>query len=137
MPAPSSLDLQERIVAFVAAGGSRRGAPRHFSIGPSCVIKPMQRKSSKEAAAPAAMGEKKPYAFAEHAEVGRAFVAARARHRTATNMTRRHGRTRLGQRLVASALHDDWKTRTFRSRARTRGSPEFTAANPTLPRSVG
>ena len=38
-----SLDLRERIVAQVAAGGSRRGAARHFGVSDSCAVKLLAR----------------------------------------------------------------------------------------------
>ena len=33
-----SMDLRERIVAQVAAGGSRRGAARRFGVSDSCAV---------------------------------------------------------------------------------------------------
>jgi len=38
-----SSDLRERVVAFVAAGHSRRAAARHFDVSDSFSIKLMQR----------------------------------------------------------------------------------------------
>jgi len=38
MPKVYSLDLRERVHAFVTAGHSRRAAARHFSVSPSFVI---------------------------------------------------------------------------------------------------
>ncbi len=34
-----SLDLRQRIIRFVEAGGSRRAAARHFGVSESCAIK--------------------------------------------------------------------------------------------------
>ena len=34
-----SLDLRERIAAHVAAGGTRRGAARHFAVSPSTAVR--------------------------------------------------------------------------------------------------
>ena len=41
MVKPLSNDLRERVVAFVEAGHSRRGAAAHFRVSPSFVIKLM------------------------------------------------------------------------------------------------
>jgi transposase len=38
-----SRDLRERIVAHVAAGGSRRGAARQFAVSDSCAVKLVAR----------------------------------------------------------------------------------------------
>ena len=38
MPKSYSLDLRERVYAFVMAGHSRRAAARHFDVSPSFVI---------------------------------------------------------------------------------------------------
>ena len=38
-----SLDLRERIVSQVAAGGSRRGAAKHFGVSASCSVKLLAR----------------------------------------------------------------------------------------------
>jgi transposase len=38
MPKPLSLDLRERVVAFIEAGHSRRAAAAHFRVSPSFVI---------------------------------------------------------------------------------------------------
>jgi len=43
MPKPLSNDLRKRIIAFVAAGHSRRAAARHFDVSPSCVVNLMAR----------------------------------------------------------------------------------------------
>lgn len=76
MARPLSMDLRERVVAFVEAGGSRRAAAAHFAVSPSFVVKLMQRKAATGSAAPAAMGGKKPYALAAHAGVVKDLVAA-------------------------------------------------------------
>ena len=39
MGKPYSLDLRERIIGFVEAGGSRRGAADRFGVSASCAIK--------------------------------------------------------------------------------------------------
>ena len=51
-----SLDLRERIVAHVAAGGSRRGAARKFSVSDSCAVKLVARVSRTGSAQPARQG---------------------------------------------------------------------------------
>ena len=76
MAAPFSLDLRERVAGFVEAGGTRRGAAKHFSISPSCVVKLMQRKAATGSIAPAAMGGKKPYALAGQTELVKELIAA-------------------------------------------------------------
>ncbi len=38
MPKPYSLDLRERVAAYVEASHSRRAAAAHFSVSPSFVI---------------------------------------------------------------------------------------------------
>ena len=38
-----SSDLRERVVAFVAAGHSRRAAARHFDVSESFAVKLLQR----------------------------------------------------------------------------------------------
>ena len=51
-----SLDLRERIVAQVAAGGSRRGAARHFGVSDSCAVKLLARVDQTGSAEPARQG---------------------------------------------------------------------------------
>ena len=51
-----SLDLRERIVAHVAAGGSRRGAARQFSVSDSCAVKLVARAARTGSAEPARQG---------------------------------------------------------------------------------
>lgn len=51
-----SLDLRERIVAHVAAGGSRRGAARQFGVSDSCSVKLLARVSRTGSAEPARQG---------------------------------------------------------------------------------
>jgi len=51
-----SLDLRERIVAQVAAGGSRRGAARHFGVSDSCAVKLLARVGLTGSAEPARQG---------------------------------------------------------------------------------
>jgi transposase len=76
MPRAYSLDLRERIAAYVEAGGSRRGAARQFSVAASCVVKLMQRKAATGSVAAAPVGGKKPYALAPHVELVQGLVAA-------------------------------------------------------------
>ena len=38
MPEPYSIDLRERVAAYVEAGHSRRAAAAHFSVSPSFVV---------------------------------------------------------------------------------------------------
>jgi transposase len=51
-----SVDLRERIVAQVAAGGSRRGAARHFGVSDSCAVKLLARFGLTGSAEPARQG---------------------------------------------------------------------------------
>ena len=51
-----SLDLRERIVAQVAAGGSRRGAARRFGVSDSCAVKLLARVGLTGSAEPARQG---------------------------------------------------------------------------------
>ncbi len=76
MARPLSRDLRERIVWAVEAGRSRRAAAAHFSISESCAIKLMQRWKRTGSVAPAAMGGKKRFALADHADQVRALLAA-------------------------------------------------------------
>jgi transposase len=97
------MDLRERVVAFVERGGSRRGAAKHFSLSPSCVIKLMQRKSRTGSAAPAPMGGKKPYALAGHEEVVKGLVAAEP------DMTLDELRAKLAERKIAATRTAIWR----------------------------
>lgn len=95
MAAPFSLDLRERVAAFVEAGGTRRGAARHFSISASCAIKLMQRKAATGSVAPAAMGGTKPYALAGRAELVKELIAAEP------DLTLDELRGKLAERAIA------------------------------------
>ncbi|WP_374577254.1 hypothetical protein [Phenylobacterium sp. J367] len=50
------MDLRERIVAHVSAGGSRRGAARQFGVSDSCSVKLLARVERTGSAAPARQG---------------------------------------------------------------------------------
>ena len=76
MPRPLSLDLRERIVEAVEAGSSRREAAEQFEVSVSCAIKLVQRWERTGSVAPAAMGGKKPFVLAAHADRVRALLAA-------------------------------------------------------------
>lgn len=56
MGKPYSLDLRERIVAHVSAGGSRRGAARQFGVSDSCSVKLLARVERTGSAEPARQG---------------------------------------------------------------------------------
>ena len=103
MARPLSLDLRQRIVDYVEAGGSRRGAAAHFRVSPSCVIKLMQRKARTGSAAPAAMGGNKRYALADHAEVVKELVAA------VPDMTLDELRSKLADRAIATTRTSIWR----------------------------
>jgi transposase len=51
-----SLDLRERIVAEVTAGGSRRGAARRYGVSDSCAVKLLARVGLTGSAEPARQG---------------------------------------------------------------------------------
>ena len=51
-----SMDLRERIVAQVAAGGSRRGAARRFGVSDSCAVKLVARAERTGSVEPARQG---------------------------------------------------------------------------------
>ena len=51
-----TVDLRERVAAFVEAGHSRRAAARHFAVGESFAIKLMQRVSRSGSCAPGRQG---------------------------------------------------------------------------------
>jgi len=51
-----SLDLRERIVAHVLAGGSRRGAARQFEVSDSCAVKLLARVERTGSPQPARQG---------------------------------------------------------------------------------
>ena len=51
-----SMDLRERIVAQVTAGGSRRGAARRFGVSDSCAVKLVARAERTGSVEPARQG---------------------------------------------------------------------------------
>lgn len=51
-----SSDLRDRVVAFVEAGGSRRGAARHFGVSDSFAVKLLQRSKRFGSSLPARQG---------------------------------------------------------------------------------
>ena len=53
---PYSTDLRDRIVAFVAAGHSRRAAARHFGVSDSFAVKLLQRYQATGSTAAARQG---------------------------------------------------------------------------------
>jgi transposase len=61
MTRPYSLDLRERVVAFVGEGQSRRSAASLFKIGISTVVRWCQRADATGSAAAKPMGGKRPY----------------------------------------------------------------------------
>lgn len=56
MPKSYSLDLRERIFAFVKAGHSRRSAARHFDVSPSFVINLMTNEARRGTLVPRPRG---------------------------------------------------------------------------------
>ena len=51
-----SVDLRQRIIRFVEAGGSRRAAARHFGVSMSCAIKLCDRWERTGSVAPGCRG---------------------------------------------------------------------------------
>jgi transposase len=51
-----SLDLRDRISAYIASGGTRREAARLFDVSPSCAVKLAQRVAQTGSTAPARQG---------------------------------------------------------------------------------
>lgn len=49
-------DLRDRVVAYVGAGGTRRGAARHFGVSPSCAVKLVQHVARTGSTAPLQRG---------------------------------------------------------------------------------
>jgi transposase len=103
MARPLSLDLRERIVEYVEAGGSRRGAAAHFRVSPSCVVKLMLRKARTGSAAPAPMGGNKGYALAAHAELVKTLIAV------TPDMTLDELRGKLAERAIAVTRTSIWR----------------------------
>ncbi len=66
MARPYSLDLRERVVAAVAAGGSCRSVASTFGVSVSSVVKWSQRFRATGSAAAKPMGGRRPYALAAH-----------------------------------------------------------------------
>ena len=56
MPKPYSMDLRERVAAYVAAGHSRRTAAAHLSVSPSFVINLMTALRERGGLAPKPLG---------------------------------------------------------------------------------
>ena len=98
-----SMDLRERIVAYVEGGGSRQRAAVHFRVSASCVIKLMQRKARTGSAAPAAMGGRKAYTLAGHVEKVKELVAAQP------DMTLDELRCRLAEQAIAVSRTSIWR----------------------------
>src|SRR5258707_15688647 len=56
MPKPYSMDLRERVAAYVEAGHSRRTTAAHFSVSPSFVINLMTAVRERGGLAPKPLG---------------------------------------------------------------------------------
>src|SRR5258707_15224577 len=56
MPKPYSMDLRERVAAYVEAGHSRRTTAAHFSVSPSFVINLMTALRERGGLAPKPLG---------------------------------------------------------------------------------
>lgn len=73
MARPYSLDLRERVVARVLAGGTVRSVASTFGVSVSAVVKWSRRYRASGSAAPGKMGGHRPVLLAAH----RGFVQAR------------------------------------------------------------
>jgi transposase len=66
MPAPYSQDLRERVIGFMALGGSARGAAMRFDISVSSAIRWAQRWRAEGHVRPRAMGGDRRSRLGEH-----------------------------------------------------------------------
>jgi transposase len=66
MPAPYSQDLRERVIGFMALGGSARAAAVRFNVSVSSAIRWAQRWRSEGHARPRAMGGDRRSRLSEH-----------------------------------------------------------------------
>jgi len=66
MPAPYSQDLRERVIGFMALGGSARAAATRFEISISSAIRWAQRWRAEGHARPRAMGGDRRSRLSEH-----------------------------------------------------------------------
>lgn len=73
MPNPFSIDLRERVVGFVEAGGSRHKAAAHFRVSVSFVVNLMTAYRTTGSLAPKPMGGRRHAKLDGH----RAFLLAR------------------------------------------------------------
>lgn len=73
MARPYSIDLRERVVAAVAAGGSSRAVAERFGVSVSSVVKWAQRHRRSGSVAPGRMGGHRRPVLAPH----RAFIVER------------------------------------------------------------
>lgn len=77
MPKPLSLDLRERVVAFVDAGHSRRAAATHFRVSASFVVNLVKAYATTGSLAPKPRGGRRNVKLDPH----RAFLLARIAER--------------------------------------------------------
>src|ERR687889_299632 len=66
MPAPYSQDLRERVIGFMALGGSARAAATRFEISVSSALRWVQRWRAEGHARPRAMGGDRRSRLSEH-----------------------------------------------------------------------
>jgi transposase len=76
MTRPYSIDLRERMVRAVEAGGSRRATAARFGVSPSCVIKLVQRWRRAGTLEPEPVRGGRRAKLADHAERVQALLAA-------------------------------------------------------------
>ena len=90
-----SLDLRERVVRAVKAGGSCRAVARQFAVSISFVIKLMQRWRRQGSVAPSAIGGQKKHALEPYEALVRQLVGEQP------DLTLEELRQRLGKRGIA------------------------------------
>jgi transposase len=98
-----SLDLRERVVAAVAAGGSCRGVAKTFKVSVASVVKWSQRFRATGSAAAKPLGRQQPRSLAAH----RAWLLARLEE--SADLTLRALVVELGGRGVVTSYGSVWR----------------------------
>src|SRR5258707_13447749 len=93
MPKPYSMDLRERVAAYVEAGHSRRTTAAHFSVSPSFVINLMTALRERGGLAPKPLGGRRHAKLEPH----RDYLLRRGEGQDASPMTEAAGEI-LGER---------------------------------------
>ncbi len=98
-----SLDLRERVVAAVAAGGSCRAVAKMFQVSVASVVKWSQRFRATGSAAAKPLGRQQPRSLAPH----RAWLLARLE--ASPDVTLRGLVVELGERGVVTSYGSVWR----------------------------